>query len=326
MNNLVIFFCVSFILSFFFLILFRRVCLRFNLCKKNKESPFIGGLCFSLVFVISYSLYNAASLVNLLPQIIWVLLFSFLLLVVEFIDDLKEFPLKIRVIIQIIFIFLFLLYGKKIQIYFLPSWINYLLSFLWIMGLTNAFNLLDIGDGLCGGVSLIASLAFFTVAIINGDLLMAGLFVTLSGAVFAFVLFNLPPARVFMGNSGSHFLGFLFATLSMYGDYATLKNPLPLILPLLILAFPIIDTIYLIISRIKKGIAPLRKSDDHIFLRMLSLGYNIKKSLLSIYLVNFLWGLSGIFIIFGFSPLFLITLVLAILFTLKIIIRSAPSH
>jgi len=324
MNKLVIPFIVSFILSFLSILLLKKICLKFNICGKDKK-PFIGGLCFSSAFAISYFIYNISNKVALSPQFIVLISFSYIVLFVEFLDDLKDFSLKSRLIIQLIFIAVFLLFGKTIQIYFLPPWLNYLLSFLWIMGITNAFNLLDIGDGICGGVSLIVCLSFLTVSTINQVSSISALFISILGAVLAFLLFNFPPSKVFMGNAGSHFLGFLFATLTMYGDYATRANPSAIILPLLILAFPIIDTFFLVISRVKKGISPFKKSDDHIFLRLISLGYSPRRALLIIYVVSILWALSGIQIYFGFSIYFLITVAFAVVFTVRIICKAGSA-
>ncbi len=319
MDNLLVFLS-SFILGIVFINFFKKLSLKFNLFMSKKEIPFIGGLGAVIPFLICYFFYKALMVGNIVPfQFLWIIIFSIILFVIEFIDDLKDFSLKTRIIIQAVFIFLVLSKIKGIDIYFLPQWINYILSFLWIMGITNAFNHLDVGDGQCGGISLIISLAFLIVSILIGNPLMVIIFLCICGVMSAFLLFNLPPARVFMGNSGSHFFGFLFAVLSMYGDYATLEKPIVLILPVLVLGFPIIDTIFLIIIRIKKGLLPLKKSDDHMFLCLLSSGCDIKESLSKIYIVTLLWCLCGIFLIFNINVFFLLFLFLAFIFTFKLI-------
>ena len=326
MLNYLYLFIFSFILGVLLNAILRIFSLKSNFFRSEKGIPYSGGLGIFLSFIVCYLLFNFINGIALPFHILWVIIFASVLLGIEFIDDWKDFSLSTRVIIQIIFISLFLFLGKRMQIYFIPSWLNYVLSFLWIMGITNAFNHLDISDGLCGGVSLIVGLSFLTVSLIKGDILLAGLFSSLCGVLLSFLLFNFPPAKILMGNSGSHLLGFLFATLSMYGDYATLENPFALTAPLLILAFPIIDTGYIIIMRLKKRMVPLRKSNDHIFLRLISLVPNTKNILLSIYTVCLLWGLSGIFIIFGFNLFFLAFITLAILSTLKLILKMRFSH
>jgi UDP-GlcNAc:undecaprenyl-phosphate GlcNAc-1-phosphate transferase len=320
--NGIINFLTSFFLSLLSILILKKISLKFNSFRSKKEVPFVGGIGFIFSFIVSFLYFILLRKISLPFYLFWILLFSFSLFIIELIDDLKDFSLRIKITIQIIFVTLFLLYGKKIQIYFFPYWLNYMLSFLWIMGIMNAFNHLDIGDGLCGGISLITGISFFTIAIISNDLLLAYLLVSLIGALSAFLLFNFPPAKIIMGNSGSHFLGFLFATLSMYGDYATLENPYAIIIPILLLGFPIIDTIFLIIVRLKRGILPLRKSNDHIFLKLSSLGLSRYYILFIIYLNTFLWCLSGVFLLLGFGLLSFITIIFAILLTLKLIFSS----
>lgn len=293
------------------LFIFRLISLKNNIFKSPRGVPYIGGIAFSFSFLIFYLFFVFYHGYLLSFQLGWIIFFSFLFLIIEFIDDLKDFPFLLRVIIQIVFIGLFLVYGKGIQIHFLPAWLNYLLSFLWLMGISNAFNLFDISDGLCAGVSLIAAACFFVVFIILSKMLLAALFLSLAAVLLAFFFFNFPPAKVFMGNSGSHFLGFLFAALSMYGDYAFLDNWITVILPVLILAFPIIDTFLLIFIRVKKHILPFRKSDDHLFLQLVFSGYKIKVSLLIIYFITFFWGMSGIFICFGYNLFFILAILTA---------------
>lgn len=311
----------SFIFSLFLITFLRKLSLKFNILTVNNSTPHIGGIGFILPFIICYlSLSSMAEMV--IPfYIIRIIVFSLALLLIGFIDDLREFSLKVKVTVQIILIFLFLIYGKRIQIYFLPYSINYLISFLWIMGVLNAFNHLDVADGLCGGISLIISLTFLAI-FVSIDRSLALMFVALSGVLLAFNIFNYPPAKVFMGNSGSHFLGFLFAAIAMEGDYATLDNISALFLPILVLALPLIDTTYLIVIRIKKNILPLKKSNDHIVLRYLSKGYSYRKSLLGLYAITIGWCLSGLLILNGVNIVFFISLVTAILGTILMIIKA----
>ncbi len=290
---------------------------------RNKDNiPILGGVGLLLSFVLGLLYFSIYENMLSLFELTHILIFSLVIFVTGLLDDFNELSLYKKVFIQISLITIFLINGKSIQIYFLPYWMNYLISFLWIMGVTNVFNLLDIGDGLCGGVSLIIGLSFFAVLFINGSFLLAGIFAGLCGALFSFLIVNFPPAKILMGNSGSHFLGFLFATLSMHGDYATLDNPFSVLIPLVILAFPLIDTAYLIIVRVKKGIVPLRKSNDHIFLHLLSSGKRIKPVLFDIYLVVLLWGIGGVFLVFGINVFFSILIFLAVSFSIRLILAA----
>ncbi|MFH1504485.1 MAG: MraY family glycosyltransferase [Candidatus Omnitrophota bacterium] len=327
--NLIFIFSCAFILAVFLTSFLRRFSLKHNLFIRKKGVPYIGGIGFSLAFILCLYLSFIIRGVILPFQFLWIIIFSFILLAIGFVDDLKEFSLKTKVAAQLAFIFLFLIFAKKIQIYFLPGWANYIVSFLWIAGITNAFNHLDVADGACGGISLIISLAFLVIFLKTASFL-AFVFAGLSGALFAFMFFNLPrlehrgrpKAKVFMGNSGSHFLGFLFAALSIYGDYAVLRSPWALLIPVLVLGLPIIDTLYLITARALKKVSPLRKSNDHIILKFLSQGYSQKKMLAGIYFIAVLWPLSGVFLLNGISAGFWILLSSSLLATILMIIGA----
>jgi len=322
--DLVIFFIPlisSFFLTFLFTFVFKKLALKFGFLSQDRGVPYTGGVAFSLSFMFCFLLFVFIKEIRISFSIIWILIFSLIILITEFIDDLWDFSLKSRVIIQISFVLLYLIYGKGIQIYFLPSWLNYLFSILWVMAMINIFNLLDVADGLCGGVSLIISLAFFLIAAKSLSLLTF-LFLILSGSLFAFLLSNLPPAKVFMGNSGSHFLGFIFGALSMHIDYAGRDNPLALVVPLLIFATPIIDTGFLIVVRIRKKISPLKKSKDHIYLRLISRNHSQIKSLGLFYFLTFLWVSSGVFLALKFYLIAFI-LILFSLFATGLLIRSS---
>lgn len=317
--NIFYFLFSPFLICFLLLFLLRKLSLKLNWFSSNGNPPFIGGFGIFVSIVLSYLVYLIFNRFDISWQLLSIFLFSALFFLIGFVDDYKNFSLKSKLILQILIIFVFLEFSKGIQIAFLPGWLNYILSFLWIIGITNAFNLLDIDDGLCGGISLFVSIFFLMIAVIINNLASVGLFCCFAGAMLAFVLFNFPPAKLFMGNSGSHCIGFLFAALSIYGDYATMFNPLAVLVPLLILAVPIIDTIYVIIMRIKKGIMPLRKSNDHIHMRLLRAKCGPKKTLVSIYLATILWGFSAVFISFGFNFYFLGMVLTAVLFTFRII-------
>jgi len=271
-----------------------------------------GVLCYCAVSLI----YTHLKHLPLPPALINILLFASIIFLMGFIDDIREFPLFLKLTIQIIAISLFLLGAKKIQLYFLPGYINYLISFLWLLGITNAFNLLDINDGLCGGISLIISLAFAIISFLCGYVILTHLFICLSAALFAFYIFNLPPAKIYLGNSGSHFLGFLFASLSIDIDYKITEGIYTIFTPLLILAFPLLDTFFLIFARTKKGILPLLKSKDHIFMRLLKKDISHQRALFIIYLVTISWCTTGIFMLTGQETITICLLILSILMTI----------
>ena len=320
-----IIFLVAFISGYVLLNALKALSSKKTVFRNKDNVSILGGTGLLLSVMLGLLYFSLYRDIPLSFEIVHILVFSLIIFTIGLFDDFREFSLFKKIFVQVVVIGLFLINGKPIQIYFIPMWVNYLISFLWIMGITNVFNHLDIGDGLCAGVSLIVGLSFFAVLFVSGNFLTAGLFAALCGALFSFLILNFPPAKIILGNSGSHFLGFLFATLSIHGDYATLSNPFSVLIPLVILAFPLIDTFYLIIVRVKKGLVPLRKSDDHIFLYLLSSGKKIRPALFDIYLVTFLWGISGVFLAFGINIFFLAFVFLAVLLTIRLVFTAKSS-
>ncbi|MCD6583192.1 MAG: undecaprenyl/decaprenyl-phosphate alpha-N-acetylglucosaminyl 1-phosphate transferase [Candidatus Omnitrophica bacterium] len=317
--NLAIIFLSAFLSSLIILSLLKKISSVLPLFRSKEEVTYLGGVGLFLSTIGVFLLYSLSLRVTLPFQLNNIFIFSFAILIVELLDDWREFSFQKKLLIQMIIILLYLLNGKKVQIYFLPHWINWVISFLWIVGITNAFNLLDIGDGLASGVGLIISFFLCLISLLCGDYLTFVFFLILTGALSSFYLFNFPPAKMYMGNSGSHLLGFLFATLTIYLDYATLKNASAIFVPLIILAFPVIDTFFTIFTRIKKGLSPFQKSEDHIFLRLIHSNFGYRKALTLIYFVVVVWSLSAIFllkrsILFGGSIGFSILITFFVIF------------
>jgi UDP-GlcNAc:undecaprenyl-phosphate GlcNAc-1-phosphate transferase len=158
------------------------------------------------------------------------------------------------------------------------------LSLLWLVGVTNAFNLLDIMDGLCAGVALVAASWFWLISGINGRFNDALTSAALAGSVLGFLWYNRPPARVFMGDAGSLFIGFLMASLAIGQGYS-MKTEIGVIAPVLILGFPVFETLFVMTVRWQQGKHPLRGSPDHIPLRLLKMGFTRGAVLLMVGLV-----------------------------------------
>ena len=296
MSIYVTLFTFTFLTASLFLIIGKHLSTQFSIFKNEDNISLLGGIGFSLAFYSGILFYYCTRTITFDSQLLYILIFALVILLLELFDDWREFSLLKKVIFQIIIIGLFLSLGKRIQIYFLPPWVNYLISFLWIMGITNAFNLLDIKDGLCSGMSCIITLTFGIISLLCKNYILGAVFFMLSGALLSFYFFNFPPATIYMGNSGSHFIGFLLGSLSIYLDYAGLDNVGALFAPIILLALPIIDTFFLIFARSKKKILPLRKSDDHIFLRLLQRKVSYRKALGVMYFLTLSWCTTGIFL------------------------------
>ena len=154
-------------------------------------------------------------------------------------------------------------------------WLDAAITMLWVIGVTNALNLLDNMDGLAGGTAGIAGLAFFAVAAANGQYLVAALALSVAGACGGFLIWNRFPARIYMGDSGSLFLGFMLAAIGVRIDLAAAPQPNALVVPVLILAIPILDTSLVVISRLRRGVSPFLGGLDHLSHRLRRTGHTV---------------------------------------------------
>lgn len=176
--------------------------------------------------------------------------------------------------------------------------ISYPLTFLWIIGITNAFNLIDGLDGLAAGVASISSLSLFFVSILSTVSLGSNpytsvLTAALAGATLGFLPFNFNPAKIFMGETGSAFLGFTLGVVSIQG---TLKSytAISIAIPLLILGLPLFDTAFAILRRVVSGKSPMEADRGHLHHKLIDMGLNQKQSVLAMYIVSGALGLCAI--------------------------------
>lgn len=167
----------------------------------------------------------------------------------------------------------------------LPPWVGLPLTFLFLIGVTNAINLSDGLDGLAGGTTLLSLSALALLALTSGTPFVGAVAIVIIGAILGFLRFNTHPARVFMGDGGSQILGFSAATLAVVltQDQAT---PLSSALPLLLLGIPIIDTLMVMTQRIIAGHSPFKADRNHIHHRLLALGFDHHEAVVGIYLLQ----------------------------------------
>ena len=255
--------------------------------------PLIGGLGIGIAFVFSSCLgiyvFGIAG-----AKILAVLGVSLLMLFFGIVDDLKELSVLQKFLAQSFCASLLISFGIMTDIMYLGFWGNAIVTFFWILGITNAFNLLDIMDGLAAGAALIVGSALLTIAFLNPDLNMQILSLILCAVTLGFLVFNLPPAGVYLGNSGSHFLGFMICAISLILHYASKDNVFALLSPVVILWLPITDTLLLIIFRIMKKKMPFKKSNDHIAFRIRLSSASPIKTILVMFLLCFIFSLAGV--------------------------------
>lgn len=275
---------------------FINILKKFSLSRKlliPKGIPLIGGIGMGLSFVFIslsiFSIYNGLS-----KEIFGIITSASIMLAFGVIDDWRELSIWAKFLVQIIATILLVFFGVRTQIVHIPNTLNIFITFIWVLGITNAFNHLDVMDGLACGAAVIVSLAFFTISVLNGDIRSAILSLVLAGAAFSFFLYNKPPAKIYMGNSGSHFLGFTLAGIALILSYAPLERKVALLAPLLILGLPIFDTTFLILIRLVNKSLPFKKSNDHLALRLEALGYSKKKALFMMLSLCLFFCLCGI--------------------------------
>jgi UDP-GlcNAc:undecaprenyl-phosphate GlcNAc-1-phosphate transferase len=229
---------------------------------QREPVPYLGGLAIYLAFLIGISLACEFS-----PQILALLLAGTIVLMLGLIDDFGVLSPGAKLFGQLIASYVLIRAGIRIDLQFLPWWVDYPLTVLWLVGITNAINLSDIMDGLAGGISFCAAATLFTVHLLNGDLETAFLAAVLAGSILGFLRFNLHPARIYLGDSGSLFLGLMIASLAMIGRYTEVST-VGALAPVFILGVPIFDTLFVMYVRFRRGIPVFLGSKDHFPLRL----------------------------------------------------------
>ena len=189
--------------------------------------------------------------------------------------------------------------GVSLKLFVVPPWVAGVLTVVWVVGLTNAINFLDNMDGLAGSVVFIASIFFATVMALVGSLFVSASFLVVAGAVLGFLVFNWNPARIFMGDAGSNFLGFWLGMLTVLGTFIVVPfSPVTVFAPLCILAVPIYDSLSVVTLRLSQGRSPFQPDKQHFSHRLVMLGLSPVSAVLVIALVCVTTGLSGLLLYF----------------------------
>jgi len=318
-TNYIFIFSSGFLLTSAFILLLKKSTLRLNLLI-NAGIPLIGGIAMGLSFAL-ISFFSCFILNKFSPMILGIIIAALIMLIFGIIDDWRELSIKAKFSVQIIATILLVLFGIRTQIVYIGALPNMIITFFWVLGITNAFNHLDVMDGLAASTAVIISLAFFIISLLGSNINIAILSLVLLSASIGFLIFNLPPAKIYMGNAGSHFLGFVLAAIAISISYASLERKTALLSPILILGLPLFDTAFLILTRLKNNISPFRKSNDHLALKLLSIGYSKKKTLSALVILCLLFCFCGILVSQARNIFGLIIITLVILFSLTVLLR-----
>ena len=277
----------------------------------HKENiPVAGGLSFGIsIIFFQIIFYLCSRLFDLNNEIALNMLKLVtgggLILVLGFLDDKKKFTARYKLIFQILIVSLMYFIGFKITLLTNPFGMDIdlgLLSFpmtiIWFILVINAFNLIDGIDGLASGIAAIVSLVLFSVGIVYSNHFIALSSIALLGATLAFLRYNFSPAKIFMGDTGSLFLGFNIAAISVAGteQYKGITT-MTLLIPIIVLVVPLSDTVLTVFRRIKGRKNIFKADKEHLHHKMLDIGLSQKVIALISYFVTFLFGL----IAFGFS-------------------------
>ena len=252
--------------------------------KSHKVAvPYLGGLAIVVTFVIAVILMSV-----LRPphtgrgELLGVLTIAVLLAAVGLIDDLRQVSPSWRLIAEVSAASIVWSLGNGTAVTTVET-VDLILTVLWFVGITNAFNLLDNMDGLAAGLAAISSMTVFAVAGTNGQFLVAGLAVALAGCTVGFLRLNFHPARIYMGDSGSLFIGFLVAYLGIKLRFEGGRLVSALV-PIFACSAAVFDTSLVVISRIRAGRNPFQGGQDHVSHRLVKLGLSVPAAVCTIYL------------------------------------------
>lgn len=261
----------------------------------TKPIPLLGGLAIYIAFIISLILKRG----RLETSEIGIIVGATIIVIGGVIDDIKDLKPLSKLCFQIAASICLIVSGVSITILTNPfdsingliyiSWLYIPFTLIWVVGITNALNLIDGLDGLAAGVALISTITIFIIAIIHGRTEAAILTSILGGAIIGFLPFNFNPASIFMGDTGAQLLGFLLAAISMEGTIKS-ATAFAVSVPILALGLPIYDTIFAMIRRKVNG-KPISQGDrGHLHHRLLDLGLSQKQVVIIMYFFSAILG------------------------------------
>jgi UDP-GlcNAc:undecaprenyl-phosphate GlcNAc-1-phosphate transferase len=187
--------------------------------------------------------------------------------------------------------------GVQVALPLLPHWADIVVTIFWLIGVTNAFNLLDNMDGLSGGVAAIGAAFFVLMSAFSGQYLVGALSAAVLGACIGFLFYNFNPASIFMGDSGALFLGFVLAAIGIKLRFPDNVTFVTWMIPPLVLGVPLFDTALVILSRLRRGLNPLTTpGKDHVSHRLVAMNMTQREAVLTLYLVAGALGTIAIFV------------------------------
>jgi UDP-GlcNAc:undecaprenyl-phosphate GlcNAc-1-phosphate transferase len=265
----------------------------------TKAMPRFGGVAIYLGTIISMLIFMPLD-----TKTLGVIAGGTLIFLVGVIDDLKGMPAKVKLLCQIICAFILFQFSVRISFisdpfgegYFYFPWIvSLIVTIVWIVGITNTINLIDGLDGLAAGVACIASLSIAYIAYIHGRTEIVMAMLAIAGGCAGFLPFNFSPAKIFMGDGGSLFLGFMLAGLSVMSPIKS-ATMVVTVVPVLVLGLPIFDTAFAILRRIVNGRPIMEADKGHLHHRIMDAGLGQRRTVLTLYGISGVMGVAAILI------------------------------
>ncbi len=285
----------------------------------KKPTPLLGGLAIFYGFAVS-----VLCLCDMDMSVRGMMFGSLVIIITGVFDDIHPLRPVTKLFWQIVATVIIVLHGVQIYRLSMPTFIapsgtvelgifSVPITIIWIVGVTNAVNLIDGLDGLAAGVSSIASMTLFCIALIASEQNIALITAALAGASFGFLPYNFNPAKIFMGDTGAMFLGFILATLSIMGVFKAYAV-ISFVVPFIVLGLPLFDTGFAIVRRIAHH-KPIMEADrGHLHHKLLDMGLSQKQTVSVLYIISSVLGLSAIVLIGGGAvrALFLVAIIIAI--------------
>ncbi len=280
----------------------RRVALRVGVVSVPRSRdihiapvPLLGGVAIYTAFVVALLFFGDRFYIR---ELVAILLGATLVSLFGLTDDRWGLPASVKLGGQLLGGVVLLLGGTQVQL-FSYAWLNWGLTLFWVVGITNALNLLDNMDGLSGGIATVAAAFFLLLALMNDppQVLVAMMAAALVGACLGFLRHNFNPATIFMGDTGSLFLGFILAALAIKLRFLGNTPVVTWMVPVCVLAVPIFDTTLVFVSRLRRGLNPFTTpGKDHLSHRLVVMGMSKGEAVLSCYLLAGACGMVGTYL------------------------------
>ena len=278
----------------------------------SEPMPRMGGIAIVLGFMLTLLLVYRFMEHDKPMQVVGFIIGAGIIVVLGMFDDCFNLRARFKFCVQIIAALIVIFSGVRINVVLWPftaalQTLSIPITLIWIVGVTNAVNLIDGLDGLAAGVSSIAALSLMVLCILTGDEMSVVLTATLAGSCLGFLPRNFNPAQIFMGDTGSTFLGFTLAVTSIMGVFKGYAF-LALAVSMLALALPIFDTLFAIVRRTAKGTSIMAPDRGHLHHRLIDKGFSQKQAVMILYGISLLCGLLAIFIAFKDAKTFVVIL------------------